>query len=678
MRHLSWGVLGLVAQQGFSQATQANNNGGVGSFLGWNAGANQILEVKNEANKPIEFSTDLVQRMRLLETNTTQTIGSYTNQTVSGNLGIGLFNTTYVTMPWSLLHLDNGGNQFSGYRPWQRPGMTVTTGSDLGWIGLKDEGNDNHHLTLAWADNAASQGPDMLKFIFLANPTTLGTAGTVDGLEAARIKPNTDGLESFFGIGDWLTAGSNADPDERLDLLDRTIRLRNFMTNPPIGSGTDYESTTLENVLVVDPADGRVHWRTLTGWSGDCDWEVTATDDVVTAWQPGPINGCPDNTNNVGIGIINHRWKLHVVESSPDPTGDDKAIYAHVLGDHGMNIAVDAFSPTPSAEVNMAFRGWAQDARVNYGLFAHTTVTIPHQADANIGVYGNAQEEGTWSQGGGVANACIGVWGRARCAASNTWAGFFEGDVYASGVYTSSDESLKTNIAAVTDALDATLALEPVLFHFDTVQFDDLGLPSTLQSGLLAQNVEQAMPHLVRAVTRPAVLDTAGMEVAPAMTYKTVNYSGIIPYLIGAIHELKATNDAQQAQISTLQQDLATCCAAQGSTDERGMSPGARLRQGFGDANAGAGEALRTDLFIVPNPVADHTQLRYTVATPGRTRLEVSDAGGKRLVVLEEAVREVGAYTHDWTTTDLAPGTYHVTLFLNDSFVVKKAVKVGR
>ena len=54
MRHLAWGVLGLVSQQVFSQATQDDNNGGLGSFLGWNAGANQILEVKNEANQPID------------------------------------------------------------------------------------------------------------------------------------------------------------------------------------------------------------------------------------------------------------------------------------------------------------------------------------------------------------------------------------------------------------------------------------------------------------------------------------------------------------------------------------------------------------------------------------------------------------------------------------------------
>jgi hypothetical protein len=64
-RHLAWGVLGLVSQQAYAQASQANNNGGAGSFLGWNAGANQVLEVRNNANQPIEWYTDAIQRMQL-------------------------------------------------------------------------------------------------------------------------------------------------------------------------------------------------------------------------------------------------------------------------------------------------------------------------------------------------------------------------------------------------------------------------------------------------------------------------------------------------------------------------------------------------------------------------------------------------------------------------------------
>ena len=651
-----------------AQVTTPANAGSTGDFVGWdNTMINDPLMIRHDANQPIDWYTDAIQRVTLSPTYTGQTVNGYTGVDLSGFLGIGPFSITPVDKPQAMVHLDGGSNEDSGWRPWMKQGTYITYTTDQAYLGLKAEANDQNHLTLAWSDNGLlgePDGPDQLRFIFTRDNVGTTLAAGIHGLEAGRFTPATSCNEVFFGLGHFQGTGLN--PVDRLHLLNGRIRVTQLPTDPP--------ANTMTKVLVVDdsftPEYGVIKYRDISTMQ-DCDWHVNGVGDVITAWSLVPDPGCPDNTNNVGIGILNPRWKLHVVESSPDPFGDDKAIFAHVIGDEGMNIAVDAFSPTPAAEVNLAFRGWAQDARANYGLFAHTTVTIPHIADQNIGVYGNAQEEGTWSQGGGVANACIGVWGRARCAASNTWAGFFEGNVYASGVYASSDQALKTDVAAVTDALAATMQLEPVMFHFDTIMFDHLGLPSTLQSGLIAQDVEQVMPHLVRSVTRPAVLDTAGAEVEPAVTFKAVNYSGIIPYLIGAVQELKSANDAQQAQISALQQDLASCCAANGDADLRSMGSGA-------GAGAGAGEALRTDLFILPNPVADHTQLRYTVATPGRTRLEVSDASGKRLEVLEEAVREVGTYTHDWTTTDLAPGTYHCTLYLNDSFVVKKAVKVAR
>ncbi len=177
------------------------------------------------------------------------------------------------------------------------------------------------------------------------------------------------------------------------------------------------------------------------------------------------------------------------------------------------------------------------------------------------------------------------------------------------------------------------------------------------------------VPDLVREATYLGRSDSLGSPVISDETVKTVNYIGFIPLLVAAMQEQQTTISTLQDQLAAMQQDLASCYAAHGSTDQRTMGPG---------AGAGAGDALRTDLYIIPNPVADLTQLRYTVATPGRTRLEVSDASGKRLEVLEEAVREVGSYSHAWNTTDLAPGTYHCTLYLNDSFVVKKAVKVAR
>lgn len=365
-RHLAWGVLWLVSQQAFSQASQANNNGGAGSFLGWNAGANQILEVRNNANQPIQFRTDNILRMRLLETNTTQNIGSYANQTVSGNLGLGLFNNPNVTTPWSLLHLDNGGSQFSGYRPWQRPGMTITHGSDLGWIGLKDEGGDRNHLTLAWADNNAQDGPDRLKFIFLTNPGTQGTAGTLNGLEAARIRPAGGGNESFFGIGDWFTTGGNGDPRERLDVLDGRVRIRQLPN--------DAETTEPFRVVVVDNSSdpnerGVLKWKDIGGL-GVCDWIVQPGSDVSTAYV-GLNTPCPTEVNNVGVGVEDPFAKLDVQKEVSEGGPADIGVRSVMRLNEGTKHAMEAHT-AGEGDVNVGVLINSDNAARNWGVVSYT------------------------------------------------------------------------------------------------------------------------------------------------------------------------------------------------------------------------------------------------------------------------------------------------------------------
>jgi hypothetical protein len=222
--------------------TGGNFISGPTQYLGCDALSTQPLRFTTKANYPHEWRTNDTLRMRLLGTQTGQTIGIYTNENLTGNVGIGTFDPDYyVTRPFSLLHLDNGGSQYSGYRPWFKPGMTITSGSDLAWIGLKNEGGDTNHLTLAWADNANNDGPDVFKVVFLANPTTTGTAGTLNGLETMRILPASTGLESYIGIGDWFTAATN--PTERLDVLDGRVRVRQLPTDP--------EANTLDQYMVV-------------------------------------------------------------------------------------------------------------------------------------------------------------------------------------------------------------------------------------------------------------------------------------------------------------------------------------------------------------------------------------------------------------------------------------------
>lgn len=99
------GTCGAVNAQDWN--TAGNFINAPGQYLGCDAFSTQPLRFTTVPILRHEWRTQNILRMRLLETNTTQTIGSYANQNISGNLGIGLFNTNNVTTPWSLLHLDS-------------------------------------------------------------------------------------------------------------------------------------------------------------------------------------------------------------------------------------------------------------------------------------------------------------------------------------------------------------------------------------------------------------------------------------------------------------------------------------------------------------------------------------------------------------------------------------------
>lgn len=87
-----------------------------------------------------------------------------------------------------------------------------------------------------------------------------------------------------------------------------------------------------------------------------------------------------------------------------------------------------------------------------------------------------------------------------------------------------SDERLKKNIRAIENPLDQLQQLSG--YHY---QWKEDWRDAATQTGLLAQEVEKVMPELVKE-------DEKGI--------KSVNYNGLVPYLLEAIKELKAEVDA--------------------------------------------------------------------------------------------------------------------------------------
>ncbi|MES2776950.1 MAG: tail fiber domain-containing protein [Bacteroidota bacterium] len=95
-----------------------------------------------------------------------------------------------------------------------------------------------------------------------------------------------------------------------------------------------------------------------------------------------------------------------------------------------------------------------------------------------------------------------------------------------------SDERLKKNITAIDQPMEALDQLNG--YHYN---WKDNRRDSAIQTGLLAQEVEKVMPELVKE-------DEKGI--------KSVNYNGLIPYLLEAVKELSQENKAMRKEMEKL------------------------------------------------------------------------------------------------------------------------------
>jgi len=104
-----------------------------------------------------------------------------------------------------------------------------------------------------------------------------------------------------------------------------------------------------------------------------------------------------------------------------------------------------------------------------------------------------------------------------------------------------SDRRLKRDIEAAPEMLDKVVSLEPVEFYYTTQDVESM--PHKVL-GFIAQDVEPVFPQLV----------SGSGEEEP----KYLDYTGLVPALVGAIKELKQHYDGRIAdlerQVAELQQ----------------------------------------------------------------------------------------------------------------------------
>jgi hypothetical protein len=216
---------------------------------------------------------------------------------------------------------------------------------------------------------------------------------------------------------------------------------------------------------------------------------------------------------------------------------------------------------------------------------------------AAIGVYGKAtgleNSYGVYGRSTTGGNFSAAIYGELPVnTTGNYWAGYFDGEVYASGGYFQmSDSKMKNNISKETSALEKISLLNPVSYNYKSI--DGINLPQTIQHGFISQEVAEVFPELTKDCIKP-VLDENG-KVTSEIAFKSLNYTGLISILTAAVQELNT-------ELTQVRQDL-----------EEYKANDAVRSQIIQNSSSVNGYSIEQN---VPNPFSDRTSIRFQLA-PG-------------------------------------------------------------
>ncbi|MEO0895922.1 MAG: tail fiber domain-containing protein [Bacteroidota bacterium] len=207
----------------------------------------------------------------------------------------------------------------------------------------------------------------------------------------------------------------------------------------------------------------------------------------------------------------------------------------------------------------------ASSTTTSYGVF----VSQLNEGGTSYGLYGSSNTDATGSQaaygvraladndnGTGVAYA---VYASASDAGSTStgvvYAGYFSGNVFTTGSFLPSDQNLKSNIAPTSSVLDKVLQLQISNYTYNRDLYPHMNLPKGQRTGFMAQDVAKLMPELVEQATQPAITQEeieGGAVPGEEVNFQSVDYAGMVPYLVKAIQEQQAQIEELKAEIQQL------------------------------------------------------------------------------------------------------------------------------
>lgn len=306
-------------------------------------------------------------------------------------------------------------------------------------------------------------------------------------------------------------------------------------------------------------------YATLTGGGGSSSlWTASGSDIYYTS-----------ATGNVGINISTPNSRLHVRDSLTS-----SAAGTTILADHYLYGGTGAAARYEASRNVVIGRGGLS----NVAALNTTGGTSMFTSGENIGTWSQAEGAGgynlgAWNQAGAGATSQtmatyssvkasstfnFGIWAvsnRTNTAtnigvyavgdsASTSYAGYFVGDVNYTGTLTNvSDRKLKYNINSLNNATSLLKRLEPKSYYYkQDGEAGYLNLSEGLQYGFVAQELEEVLPNLVKEQVQPKKFKSD-----EKITYKAVNYTGLIPVLTQALKEQQEVIEKLEKRISDLE-----------------------------------------------------------------------------------------------------------------------------